>query len=146
VGSITHTTTICAVAVAPKTAAHALGIDLEEAAPLPSDVGEVIFDDVERAHFATLDANLRAVAERVAFSAKEALYKALYPSTGLFIDFREVRLFIHRESRFTALLRRPAPPFMRGTRFSGKYEIGATHLATSLVLPAIDSHQSRRHV
>jgi 4'-phosphopantetheinyl transferase EntD len=63
-----------------------IGIDAERDRPLPSAVAERVMDPVERAA-------LGVEVERdglVVFSAKEAVFKALNPLTGRWLEFEDV--------------------------------------------------------
>jgi 4'-phosphopantetheinyl transferase EntD len=83
-GSITHTDTVCAVALCPGDQVYALGIDLEPRAALQREVWKLVCRPEE------LDMALRSPAPalwaRWAFCAKEAFYKAQFPKTGKFFE------------------------------------------------------------
>lgn len=101
-GSITHTNELAAAAVVPVDTARALGIDLESvahAARTPSLLATVTTAD-ERVRFATLSALPLAA---LVFSAKESVYKCLYPLGRHFLDFSDVELVIDPAGRFTVL-------------------------------------------
>lgn len=84
VGSITHTDTVCAVALCKTDQAFALGVDLEPRAPLPRDIWKLVCrpEELEVA----LQSTTPALWTRWMFSAKEAFYKAQYPLTGIFME------------------------------------------------------------
>ena len=87
IGSITHTDDHAAAVV--MTAGRSIGIDLESrahAARTP-DLLEMVALPSERG----LDAAL-------VFSAKEAVYKCLYPITGTFLEFHDVELALEESS------------------------------------------------
>ncbi|MFC9063033.1 4'-phosphopantetheinyl transferase, partial [Streptomyces sp. NPDC057074] len=89
-GSMTHCDGYCAAALVRLTDLASLGIDAEPDGPLPEGVlrGVALPAEVER---------LRLLAERrpgihwdrLLFSAKESVYKAWFPLTGLWLDFSE---------------------------------------------------------
>ncbi len=83
IGSITHTDDIAAAVVAPAAAAAIIGIDLERivAPALADELADLIAPEGLTA------ANPRDVELTCAFSAKEALYKALFPRTRQFREF-----------------------------------------------------------
>jgi 4'-phosphopantetheinyl transferase EntD len=90
VGSIAHCDACCIAAVAMQEHYAALGVDVEPATPLASDLFEVICTPAERAWLDDQpDPGLMA---KVIFSAKEAVYKAQYPLTGKMIGFDAVTL------------------------------------------------------
>lgn len=103
VGSITH----CypwSVAVAAHAANLAIGIDLESVKRIHGpDISYLICRNSELAWVQSGNGNFH---ERLAmiFSAKEALYKALYPLCRRYIDFMEVELSWLPPGYFHALL------------------------------------------
>jgi 4'-phosphopantetheinyl transferase EntD len=107
-GSITHAGGLCLAAVTRDPEILGLGIDLEPDDPLPSEVlAEVVLDD-ERG----LDA-------RFVFSAKEAVYKALFPQVGRVFGFDAVRIAA-RDAGFLATTTMPLGPIPGGTRIVGR--------------------------
>lgn len=90
-GSISHTDDRAVAAVAPATAFLALGVDTEHI--LQPEAARRL-----RVHIATNDELVllshlgMAHAVTLLFSAKEALYKALYPQVKRFMDFDAARL------------------------------------------------------
>lgn len=89
-GSIAHCDTLCIAAVSRTH--RSLGLDIEEATPLDTDLEETICTPSERAWLDTLSAGDRGLAAKRIFSAKEALFKAQYPVTGQMIGFDAVSL------------------------------------------------------
>lgn len=91
VGSITHTTGLCAVAVAQTENVLAIGLDSELVGAPTSDVWPTICTDVERAWLGQSLPRLdRPAAVTLLFSAKEAFYKCQYPLTGEWLDFHDL--------------------------------------------------------
>lgn len=74
--------------VSPRASCAALGIDMEQLIDAPADVSDLIAQPEELALLAPLGAQ-RALT--LLFSAKEALYKALYPEVRQFFDFTAAR-------------------------------------------------------
>jgi 4'-phosphopantetheinyl transferase EntD len=102
VGSITHTGDTCMVAVCADGSLQGLGIDLEARAGEFDDLRRLILrpDENEHPGMQPLSANDRV---RLAFSAKEAIYKAVFARAGRFVDFLEVCIDVdHGDQRFTA--------------------------------------------
>ncbi|MFJ3514628.1 MULTISPECIES: 4'-phosphopantetheinyl transferase [unclassified Streptomyces] len=125
VGSITHCEGYRAAVAAPASSVAALGIDAEPAGPLPPGVLGLIACGAERAHLAGLaaaDASLPW--ERIFFSAKEAVYKAWYPATGIWLGFRDASVALSPAGTFTATLRPPVPspvdPVYEGRWLAGR--------------------------
>lgn len=87
VGSLAHDGQIAVAAVA--TAEHVLGIgiDVEPDEPLSSDLVKIIATPAECARYT------RAMLERrILFCCKEAVYKALNPIDGIFLDFQDIEI------------------------------------------------------
>lgn len=91
IGSITHTDRYCAAAIA-KTGEEirSVGIDLEPAEDLPSDLWETVCRPEERAWLASALAGERSLLARAIFSAKECAFKAQFPLTRTMLEFEEV--------------------------------------------------------
>lgn len=103
-GSITHHAGHALAVVARAGAFGGLGIDLAEDADLPADVAAEVVFGAEA-----------ALPPALVFSAKEAVYKAVFPLTRAVWGFEAVRLS-QVGDRITATLRRPAGPYGTGTR------------------------------
>lgn len=104
----------------------ALGLDLEVIRPLEAGVASLIADTAERAWIGGDAARLILL-----FSAKESIFKALYPLHGAFFDFDAVHLDplsplpeaqapgAHRQRPvFAATLRQPIGPYPAGARLT----------------------------
>jgi 4'-phosphopantetheinyl transferase EntD len=91
VGSITHCGPWAIAAVANNQSIQAIGIDLEEIVAVPyNEISNVVCSEVERDWvFGGRDTRLRLA---MLFSAKEAIYKALYPLCQKFFDFHAAEL------------------------------------------------------
>ncbi len=90
-GTISHANGICA-AVLTRDASRRLGLDLEDPAPLDSDLWPLVLTPTE---LATLDnvapGDRGAIAKRI-FCIKEAAYKAQFPMTGAVIGFQALEV------------------------------------------------------
>lgn len=110
VGSISHATGIAVAAVAHAGEFASLGIDIEAGRALdPGLAGMVCLPgELEQAVRAGLDEPLAAL---LAFSAKEAAYKALWPLLRRFLDFHDLEI-LHSPDRcaFQARPRTPSCP------------------------------------
>jgi 4'-phosphopantetheinyl transferase EntD len=91
VGAITHCPGFCAAALAPTVTFASLGLDAEGAEDLPIDLLDHVCSPAERSAFPG-PARGATSWGKVAFSAKEAIYKAYYPLAQAFLDFRDVEL------------------------------------------------------
>ncbi len=99
-GSLTHSTNLAAACVVGLN--QSVGIDIEDTGRMSSGVAERILTVEERAVLDLSAASGLDVATLI-FSAKEAVYKAIFPLVGLYIGYREVRLEIDSHNqRFAA--------------------------------------------
>jgi 4'-phosphopantetheinyl transferase EntD len=92
VGSITHTTGLCAAVVANRDRLAALGIDCEVVGNAGQELWESICGPAETAWRRSLPAEQQAAAVTLLFSAKEAFYKCQFPLTGEWLDFHDLRV------------------------------------------------------
>ena len=99
-GSISHSAGIALAVVAPKGLTAGIGVDIETiGSDGVNEIPHLIADAEELRSIGTTDLQLLRI-----FSAKEAVFKALYPLVGRFFDFDCVRL-IPTDKGFTATLR-----------------------------------------
>lgn len=94
VGSISHCNSYCAAAVASADDVQFLGIDIEEyeERKLSNDMISYVCVPEELDWLAQLPVAARKRAAMAIFSAKEAWYKACYPETRTFLDFKRARI------------------------------------------------------
>lgn len=85
VGSITHTDTCAAVAVARKTTLLSVGIDMEHIGRVDQEIVPRLLTPSELRTYTDTDPTLL-------FSAKEACYKFLFPLTGEYVDYQDVEV------------------------------------------------------
>jgi 4'-phosphopantetheinyl transferase EntD len=109
-GSIAHCDDCCIAAVANNADYKTLGVDIEPATPLDPDLTDIICTKAEREWLA--NQSDPALAAKMIFSAKEAIYKAQYPLTRKIIGFDAVTLEITGE-RF-GVVANPALADMKG--------------------------------
>lgn len=99
-GGLTHSRGLAAAAIS--TTLAGVGIDLEQQGRLAEAAATRILTAGESAVLGDLDGDFRWLAT-LAFSAKEAVYKSIYPAVGLYIGYREVTIALHPETAsFTA--------------------------------------------
>ncbi len=93
VGSITHCANYAAAMIASRSDYHGLGIDAETVMPeqQASRLADSIATPAELARLAVQVPDL-ATQVSLLFSAKESIYKALYPVTRQFLEFHDVEL------------------------------------------------------
>lgn len=146
VGSITHGAgrALCAVALRGEFAS--LGIDAERL------MGEDSSFELRRRICSTseLEALAHAIGApehqlvSVAFSAKESLYKCLYPLVGRYMGFEAARIVAvakrdndGRQGTLTLELGQDwSPAFGAGRRFEGAYALSSSHVETAVLLAA----------
>jgi len=87
-GAISHTSELCAAAVAQTARASSIGLDLEIMRPMPTGSAELVCTPAELATF-ELHAFPGAL---LAFCAKEALYKCYNPVADAYLDFQDVEI------------------------------------------------------
>jgi 4'-phosphopantetheinyl transferase EntD len=83
VGSITHCRGLVAAVAARTERIVALGLDAEPVGPLPDGTHHLILHPLDRR-------GPDGALDKVVFSAKESIFKTLFPLTGVWLDFRDV--------------------------------------------------------
>ena len=120
VGSMTHCVGYRAAAVARSAELRALGIDAEPHAALPDEALDLVLRAEERARLLALaDSDPHLHWDRIAFCAKEAVYKAWFPWTRRWLDFADVSTTLRPDGTFRAHLRVRAPRVAGG--FGGRW-------------------------
>ena len=117
-GSITHSATACLAALTR--VPQLLGLDIEHDVPLPQEMHSLVLRPEERDCPDPL----------LAFSAKEAAYKAQYPVTRTLFGFEVMQIRIDPPDRFTAIFRESIGAFAEGSRLEGRYARAGGHLLT----------------
>jgi 4'-phosphopantetheinyl transferase EntD len=138
VGSITHTHVWCAVAVARASEVSALGADVEVATPLELNLWDRVCRPEERAFLQAQAPGAAGLLGKAIFSAKESIYKALYPSVRVFLDFQGMRIELEPEGgdgRWTwhATLQVAWGSWAPGQRFAP----GALQIGSDVIVSAI---------
>ncbi|MFE5582857.1 4'-phosphopantetheinyl transferase [Kitasatospora sp. NPDC056531] len=137
IGSLTHCDGFRAAAVARADALASVGIDAEPALPLPEGVLDAVALPVEQQRLAKLAAEHPDTPwDRILFSAKESVYKAWFPLTGLWLDFHEAELDLSPDGTFSARLLVPGP-VVGGRRiegFAGRWAVRDGLLATAIAV------------
>ncbi len=136
IGSITHTHNTAISAVATLSQISLIGIDLENwiAPPNAKEIAEKIIDRKEEILLLPLENYQKSVT--LAFSAKESLFKALYPIVGHYFDFDIARLVDLKitDSRFTLQLKKTLSYSLReGDLFTGYFYINNKGVMTFIV-------------
>ena len=92
VGAITHTGGFAAAAVAADGDYLGIGLDLERLGRRTQRLSRKILRPEERLELEALPAEKRDTQATVIFSAKESIYKALNPATGVYLGFQDARI------------------------------------------------------
>ena len=146
VGSITHGAARAVCAVAHATELRGLGIDAERLMDesAKDELRARICGPEERALLAGSLAAPEHHWVTFAFSAKESLYKCLYPLVGHFMDFSAARVVAAvAEARGAGLAGELtlelsvdwSPEFRRGTRLGARFIASADHVESAVLLP-----------
>ncbi|HEX3896246.1 MAG TPA: 4'-phosphopantetheinyl transferase superfamily protein [Rudaea sp.] len=123
VGSISHCEDICAVAVAGDRHLSGLGIDLERIGRIDGGIASTICTPDE------LNEGNDPRRMSVLFSAKESIFKTVFPSTRHFLDFRDVSVVIAGD-RFSARPARSGLP-MQIEALHGRFYLGQFLVVTA---------------
>lgn len=132
-GSISHSDQIAAALVAPGKGARLLGLDVERI--VTAEVAAQIAPDVLPELPPGRAGIPPALEVTQAFSAKEALYKALYPLTRQFRAFSAARVAWSAADPLRlvlALTEDWGPDWPAGTRFEARQSLAAGHVVTVL--------------
>lgn len=87
IGSMAHDSRIAVAAVGMRADVGALGVDIEPAEPLPSELLDLVATPQEQLKLAH-----DAYRGRLLFVAKEAAYKAVYPLDRMFLEHHDVEI------------------------------------------------------
>lgn len=136
VGSISHTNSLCAVAVAQSSGGvAAIGLDIEEIRSLPVDVRDEIMDRQEREQLPLVNVNGVDLAGMILFSAKEAAYKCQYCLSKEFLEFSDLSVSVSlKENTFAARFNRSVGPFAVDDCLEGRWQTGDRHIATAVTI------------
>jgi len=138
IGTITHTHGWCAAAVARASDVRALGADVEAATPLELGLWSRVCRPEERSFLAAHPGEAGGLLAKAIFSAKESIYKALYPAVRVFLDFQGMHIELEPapgEGQWTwrATLQTPWGEHLPGERF----EPGRLSIDRELILSAV---------
>jgi 4'-phosphopantetheinyl transferase EntD len=141
VGSISHSGSVCCAVAARADEIEAVGVDVETAEPLPTGVAALVCRADEAESFAGLPRLVGSAWANLAFSAKEAAFKAYHPHAGAFLEFHDLSLTFrpHGLDRgtFATQLRNPdRPDAERVAGLEGRWEVCGGLVLTSAFLPA----------
>jgi len=134
-GSISHSARTCLAVVAETRDTPALGIDIEDEAPLDPALVAEICTLPERAWLSTRPEALRGRLAKLIFSAKECAYKCQFMLSREMLDFGDLEITADLETgQFEATFARDLPGFARGTWLSGRYAFAAGQVITAMAM------------
>lgn len=131
VGTISHTDTWCAAAVARAEDVRSIGIDLEPATPLNESLWRRVCTPKERDWLHELAEP--GLTGKILFSVKESVYKCQYPLTTKFLGFHAVEVELD-DGAFRAVFQQEAGQFRPGDVMSGRYLVEEGLVATACEL------------
>ena len=140
VGSISHTDMLLGVAVARASVLRGIGIDIEGVVSVRAawEIERMCLNQHELRRRKGLGLN-RCVYAALCFSAKEALYKCLYPLVQRYFDFHAAEIIGICPRTGTLRLRLMqdlSDEFRAGNVMVGRYRWDGAHVFTSFELPS----------
>lgn len=137
-GSITHTNGYCAAAAIVRGEVDSIGIDAEESSACDEKLVRTILSEEELADFMRLE-RVPYDLPKLAFSAKEAFYKAYYQQMRTSLDFRDARVAFDTQSQTfrITIMRSVADRRLIARSFGGMYAVDAERVYCAIVLPAM---------
>jgi len=135
VGSVTHTEQFCGVAVGRATDYVGIGIDVEPDAPIDPQLAARICRPDELMRLAGAGNLDPAIAARLVFSCKEAVYKCQFPALGRALGFADVAIRLAPEGTFTVELTSEGPVHSWSGALAGRWARRGGLLLTAAWLP-----------
>ena len=121
-GSISHCGPWVGVAMTTDPGIAGLGLDIEEAKPLDEKYWRVILTEEDTCHLETWPKQDRETVAKRMFGAKEAAYKAQYPTSRQFLPFSAMSIAVGRGlDHFEATFRQHAAPWKTGDVLRGRF-------------------------
>jgi len=135
VGSISHSIDIAGAAVARDHVFAAVGLDIELIGAVGPELWPSILTARELQFIRHAPSDRKAEISTLAFSAKEAVYKAQYPVTEAWLDFHDLEISTDNGG-FRATLTRDVAGHPAGHVFSGRYGCHRGMLAAGVAIRA----------
>ena len=95
-GSFAHDQTVAVAALGLRKNVGAIGIDIEPATMLPDDMFDLVTTPTERGNITSDPYH-----GRLFFTAKEAVYKAVHPLDGKFLDYHDIEVDLDARKAIT---------------------------------------------
>ena len=140
VGSLSHCNGYCGVAVARCGSIIGLGLDVEPAEHVASEIIDLICTPDEKRWLSSQPDSRHFYWDKLIFSAKESVYKCYFPLTRHQLDFKDLEIQIAPQSgRFWGTLLVVPPAGLPDVRvFPGRFSFNDTHIFTAVTLTADD--------
>jgi enterobactin synthetase component D len=138
VGSITHCEGLYAAAVARSSQYRSIGIDAENIQSFSSDVTDMILTDIEKSWYQ--DDFSEESTTCIIFSAKESVFKCLFPVVKHSIDFLDIEVSLDsvRQS-FCAILPSPLATKVGRKSLEGICSMDECHVFTAVFLNRVET-------
>ena len=136
-GSLSHSSIRAWVALVDATYGT-IGIDGENREKLERNLWHLTMYDEEIAYLETLKTSIQERRALVIFSAKEALYKAQFPWTQKFVDFKAVQIRLDEDGSLQCIFRRDIAPFRSGFVARGRWS-DEMEILTTVNIPSLSS-------
>ncbi|MBZ9815242.1 MULTISPECIES: 4'-phosphopantetheinyl transferase [unclassified Mesorhizobium] len=125
VGSISHTRSLCAVAVGLSADYLGIGIDIEENSSLSGELAKLVTHTSELNERDVIEARLGYDLPKLLFVIKEAFYKMHFPLNRRFLAFRDVRVELDVERHAAKAVIVSSSRFVAADTFDGRF--GSSH-------------------
>jgi 4'-phosphopantetheinyl transferase EntD len=102
-GSITHCNTWCAAAVSLDKDVSYLGIDVEQNVLKDFSLWDIVCTPYELSYVKNLSEKMANCTALAIFSAKESLYKALYPRAGSLLGYKKAQIIFKTSPVFNSI-------------------------------------------
>jgi 4'-phosphopantetheinyl transferase EntD len=145
VGSLTHCSRYCAVAVARTERFAGLGIDAEASERLDPELMSVVCTKSEIEWVRKNPPPAHGDWPKVIFSAKESVYKCLFPLVRRALEYHDIEIRLQRSSRrFSVQMLFEVPDVLNGLQaMRGRFEIGPEYTVTGVMIERLplDTHR-----
>lgn len=140
-GSISHADDLCIVSIGRKSPSlTSLGVDVEKDTGLDPELVDMVCDELEKAACAGGRIEDRLRLAKVIFSAKESVYKCLYPIVRTVLDFKDVHIQLDvSTNRFTGTTNGRPNDELAGIACNGRILHAEGYIYTSCILAAGNS-------
>ena len=130
IGSISHTSDFCAVAVARRSPSVGIGLDIEPAGDLADELWPHVLTQLEQRWLEGLPAARRGGLAKLVFCAKECTYKCHYGVHQTWLDFSDADITIDlKRGEFAARINKTlGPRCSAGTRLVGRFVLDRQYI------------------